>query len=135
MPRKTAFACGLLSGLLFLNLVLGVPAVSASAPVKAGSDVALIRSACREYAKTPAFPKTAKQVKKWLSATQRTTKAALKPATLASRKNSKWNQFVGGLVMLQANLDSLQKYNQFSDTESWDWAVRYLKSTCTKMLK
>jgi hypothetical protein len=127
-------------GTLFLvasNLVLvaGFPLDSAHAAAPRASDTSLIKSACKEWSRTPRQPTTQTELTKWLSAAQTATKRALVPATAAAKKNSKWNSFVGNLVILQANMDSLQKKRQFADAKLWDYAVIYLKSTCTRMLK
>ena len=95
-----------------------------------------IKSACKEWAKTPKFAiKTTKQLDAWLLKAQKTTKKALTPAVSASKLNSKWDSLVGYLVILQANMDSLQQSRTFADAQLWDSAIVYLKSTCQRILK
>ena len=90
-----------------------------------------IKSACKEWVKTPSlYGKTTKQLDAWLLKAQTATKKALTHAVSASKLNSKWDSFVGYLVILQANMDSLQQSRTFADAQLWDSAVVYLKRTC-----
>jgi hypothetical protein len=94
-----------------------------------------IKVACKEWAKTPKLAsKTTKQLDAWLVKAQMATKKALTPAVAASRLNRKWDAFVGYLVILQANMDSLKQSRTFADAKLWDSAVVYLKRTCARML-
>jgi hypothetical protein len=128
--RRTLF-------LVVTNIVIvnGISVDSAQAISLRTSDTSLIKTACKEWSRTPSQPKTSAELTKWLGAAQTATKRALVPATAAAKKNSKWNAFVGNLVILQANMDSLQRKRQFADAKLWDYAVIYLKSTCTRILK
>jgi hypothetical protein len=95
-----------------------------------------IKSACKEWAKTPKFSATTtKQLDAWLLKAQKTTRNALIPAVAASKLNRKWDSFVGHLVILQANMNSLQYSRTFADAKLWDLAVAYLKRTCQRILK
>jgi hypothetical protein len=118
-----------------LLLVAGSLSGEAKAVSPMASDSSLIKSACKEWSRTPRQPKTSAELTKWLVAAQTATKKALVPATQASKKNSKWDAFVGHLLILQLNLDSIQKNRRFLDAKLWDSAVIYLKSTCTRILK
>ena len=120
-----SFNCALVFGLVFIS------ACSTASPA---SDTSLIESACKEWSRTPREPTTPEEFTTWLIAAQTATTKALIPATEAAEINSEWDTFVGNLVILRANMDSLQQSRVFADEALWDYAVTYLKSTCNKML-
>jgi hypothetical protein len=115
-------------------LLLGLPLIAACSSSPTASDTSLIKNACKEWSRTPREPATPEEWTEWLNAAQVATKKALIPATEAAEINSEWDTFVGNLVILQANMDSLQQSRVLADEELWDYAVTYLKSSCNKML-
>lgn len=133
--KQRFLAKGIFSVVITIAVTSGVRADTSHALAPRASDVSLIKKACTEWSRTPRQPTTSAELTKWLRAAQIATKRALSPATQAAKKNPRWNTFVGNLVILQANMDSLQRKRQFADAKLWDYAVMYLKSTCTRMLK